>query len=188
MANDLTHEADPARSPFVTIIAWVFIVLAGLAMLILTLQGVVFYFMLRNPKMQAAMGMSTEIKGAPEWLAFFLGHPWIFVVICWLLALLTLTAAVGLLRRVNWARILFMVILGLGIAWNIGGMVLQGFFFNAVPDLPVETPTEFVAGFKTLAIASMIGSALFAIAISVLFAWIIKRLGSQPVKAEFHAF
>lgn len=54
---------------------------------------------------------------------------------------------------------------------------------------PLE-PSErcgFHAGFETMMTIMRFATAAFAIAISVLFAWIIKRLVSRAVKAEFDA-
>jgi len=187
MANVETQQTNAARSLFVTVVAWIFIVIGGFATLLLTMQFAAFYFLTSNPLMQEAMHKSHDMNGAPQWAGFFLEHPWIFVVGFWLIAILTLIAAIGLLRRAYWARIVFIVILGIGIVWNIGGTIVQGFFLSGFPGVSSQAFPAFDAEMKTMAIMTVVVSTIFAIVISVLFGWIIKRLISPRIRAEFRA-
>jgi hypothetical protein len=100
-----------------------------------------------------------------------------------------LFSAIGLLRRWNWARLMFVGILGLGIAWIVGGLVLQQFMIDSMMKFPIDAarpaPPDFDARMKGMMIAMRVFSALFGLGFAALYAWLIKRLLSPSVAAEF---
>jgi hypothetical protein len=90
----------------------------------------------------------------------------------------TLTSAIGLLKRRNWARLIFITIMSLGIVVNILGLLTQFFMFAFMPqtgDGQFDTMITMMKGF----------SVLMSIGISALFGGIIWKLFSEPIKAEF---
>jgi len=99
----------------------------------------------------------------------------------------TLCASIGLLLRHEWARIAFIGILVLGILWNIGGIVLQQWLMSSMLDFQNvrAPPPELAATMQGMMIAIRVFSALFAIGVSVLFGWIIQKLRSPEIAAEF---
>jgi hypothetical protein len=94
-------------------------------------------------------------------------------------------SSVALLHRKNWARIAFIAFLTLGIAWNIGALVLQQMMFAAMPALSTGAPPEFRNGFETMWTVMRAFSFVVAIALSIVFAWLITRLASGAVRREF---
>jgi hypothetical protein len=178
----------PARSTFVTVVAWSFITIAGFASFIAILQALMFFFffpadMFRVP--ESAKGL----EEMPAFFRFMLQHMKWFFVFFWTLSVVTLICAIGLLRRKNWARLAFVAIMALGIAWNLGGIWLQEQMMSSFPKPPVHDPrmAEFHAGFETMMTVMRFAMGIFAIAMSALFAWIIKRLVSRSARAEFGA-
>ncbi len=180
--------AAPAsrRSNFVTVVAWVFICLAGAGTVISLLQNVMVAFLFPMKEMQQAMH-DTHGAPVPPLFQFMFLHFQLFVGAMFVLTATLFAASIGLLRRKNWARILFIVFMALGIAWNLLGLVFQFAFFSAIPPvkMPPNAPPDFAAGFNTMMTVMMVVSAAIAIAFSVLFGWIIKRLVSDEVRAEF---
>jgi len=175
------HQAD-RKSNFVTVVAWIFIVLSGFGTLIGILQSVMIATVFNTPEVAQAM-QSPPPPGAPPFAMFMMKHMLTFFVCMLALNVLTLIASVGLLLRRNWARLLFIGLMVFGIVWNFAGLVLQFSMFSsmrdqfaAVPDAP-----DMGAFFVGIAVVSVI----FVIAFSALFGWIIKRLVSPPVVAEF---
>jgi len=116
--------AAQARSTFVTIVAWIFIVGAGSTVCISLLQAIMFAF-------------------------------------------------IGLM--------------GLAILWNLGGLWLQLSMFSSIPAAPASAPPDFASQFERATRAMKIASGLSAAGLSILFAWIIKRLTSHAVRGEFNA-
>jgi hypothetical protein len=190
MAASATNQAAQAsgRSTFVTVVAWTFIAIAGFASFIAVLQALMFVFVFpadQFPPPESAKGLGEM----PAFFRFMFQHiKWLFVFF-WTLSVVTLVCAIGLVRRKNWARLAFIAIMAIGIVWNLSGIWLQEQMMSSFPKPPVQDPrtAEFQAGFETMMTIMRFAMAAFAIAISALFAWIIKRLVSRSVKAEFNA-
>jgi hypothetical protein len=173
-----------ARSAFVTTVAWVFIALAGFATLISILQNVMIYTFFPLDQMHAAMAQAREQQQMPAFTLFMFEHIRELFTGFLVVTSGTLIISIGLLRRHNWARILFVTLLVLGIIWNIGGLFWQWFFFRSIPQ-PPQTPAQVRAQFETMFIVMGIFSVIMALGMSVLFGWIIKRLTSTAIKNEF---
>src|SRR5438094_782458 len=119
------HGLPPARSPFVTRIAWYAILVYGYATLLAALYCVVPAHAVPSPDLMPRselMTLVTWLRGdlhategqtpptAPRVLSSRVGMP-----IALILNLGTLIAAVGLLGRRRWARSTFMAVLWLGV-------------------------------------------------------------------------
>ncbi len=178
-------NAQTSRSTFVTVLAWLFIVGAGMATSISLLQALVFAFFFagdRSPSMPPA-----SLQQMPPVARLLLEYPYFFFMLFWTLAVATLVAAVGLLRRKNWARVVFIGLMVLGVLWNLIGLWFQYEMFAAIPKIPDNAPPDFVDNFESMANVLWFASAVFAFAFAALFAWIAKRLMSSAVRAEFDA-
>jgi hypothetical protein len=191
MAASVSSQAvaqAPVRSTFVTVVAWTFIAIAGFASFIAVLQALMFAFVFPAEMFRAPEG-AKGLEGMPAFFRFMLQHIMWFFIFFWALSVATLACAIGLLRRKNWARVAFVAIMALGIIWNLSGIWLQEQMMSSFPKPPVHDPrmAEFDAGFETMMAIMRFAMAAFAIAISALFAWIIKRLVSESARAEFGA-
>src|SRR5690348_4897873 len=125
------QTTPPAKSSFVTVVAWVFIVLAGFATFLSLLQNLTVTLMpqdMFNAPLQDTT-LTRVMPGAPR---LIFAHLRLLVAAMLILCLVTLTSAVGLLRRRNWARVLFIVLLGLGVVYNIAAIFLQQSFFTSM--------------------------------------------------------
>lgn len=188
MTTDQTSIQPPHRSTFVTVVAWTFIAIAGLTSFIAVLQALMFVFVFpadQFPPVESANGFGDM----PVFFQFMSRHIIWFFAIFWSLSVLTLVSAIGLLRRKNWARLVFVALLVVGIAWNLASIWLQEQMMSSFPMPPVQDPhaAEFEAGFETMMTIMRFAMAAFGIAISLLLAWIVKRLVSRSVRAEFNA-
>ena len=108
-----------SRSGFVTALAWLFIVLGGFA----TLMG-----LLQNLMINLLLPIAVREEGAkdPPWAAAFM-FDYIHLIFLGFLAVsaLTLAAAIGLLLRRNWARLVFIGLMGFGILWNLASAEIR---------------------------------------------------------------
>ena len=172
----------PTLSTFVTVLAWVFIVLAGLCTVMAMFELITLSFapsVVEATATMAGAGLEDLPALVPFMRLLFLG---VLLVSC-----ATVASAVGLLRRKNWARLVFISIVFLGILSNIFCVVP----IIAAPwetgDLwetgdvvePLGTEFSVYLGFLRIFWVSA------AIAISILLVWIIVRLVSPSIKAEF---
>lgn len=177
-----------ARSTFVTAVAWVFIVLAGFGTLITILQNVMITFMMSSDAWKSGPEQALQDPKVPWIAAFLFSHVrWLFLM-AFLVAASMLASAVGLLHRKEWARIVFIVILAIGILWNVGGLAFMAMAFGGFPAIPAPPAgkgpmPDFDAMFKFM----MAVNVVMVLAFSALFGWIIKRLVSPDIRREFRA-
>ncbi|HEX5123327.1 MAG TPA: DUF2127 domain-containing protein [Rhodanobacteraceae bacterium] len=175
----------PAKSTFVTVVAWIFIALDGGAAFITLIQYVVFGMVF--PLNAFREGMAKAQGKFPPAFAWVFEHFRPMLLVLFVYALLKLVAAIGLLNRRNWARLFFIGILALGIVWSFAGIALQQYFLSSMFTFPAppNAPKDFDAAIEGVTIVMRVFSAIFAIAFAVLYAWMIKRLMSPEIVAEF---
>ncbi|GHU29054.1 hypothetical protein AGMMS50256_13000 [Betaproteobacteria bacterium] len=172
------------HSTFVTVVAWIFIVLSGFGTIIAFLQNIMVWTMFRNPEVGQAMQAPPQVS-MPSAITFMLNHFDLFVLAFLLIAVFTLTSSIGLLKRKNWARLSFVGIMVLGILWNLGGLVVQFSMFSSIQrEFSIESMHD-GQDMQIFFVGIAVVSVLFAVGSSVLFGWIAKRLTSSAVVAEF---
>lgn len=169
-----------ARSIFVTVTAWVFIVLAALTS--------------ASALVQNAAVASLVPAGAPNLpplpllSSLLIGYlPWVVgagVVV----SLATLAAAVGLLLRLEWARRAFIGLMVLAIVANLMGLwlqqeVVQSVVAGALSGAPL--PPRAAGVFGNFVALSRVLAVLVTLGACSLLGWIIRRLMSPAVRQEF---
>ena len=186
--TDTAAPAQPSRSTFVTVVAWVFICLSALGTLITLLQNLLLAFVFPLADMQQAMN-DPHGPPMPPIAQFMFGHLQLFVGAMLVISALLLAASIGLLRRRDWARKLFIAFMALGIVYNIAGLAFQfAFYADMAPmQIPPNAPPDIAASVGAMMTVMKIVSAAMALTFCVLFGWIIKRLVSEQVRQEFAA-
>jgi hypothetical protein len=173
-----------ARSLFVTLTAWLFIALGACTALTAAAQNALLAALLPG-ELVAFLARSQPLP----WLsALLLEHlPWVLGA-GMVLALATLTSAVGLLQRMEWARRIFIGLLLLAILGNLMGLWLQQEVVQSVVQATLQrTPlppqaADVLGGLVTA--ARGMGLAV-TLAVCVSLAWIIRHLMSPMVRQEF---
>jgi len=172
------NKTPAPQSKFVTSLAWTSIIVSALgtfssfvqlllAKLLFT-DEVVQQLTAAAPDDPLVQAMATWIPRLP--MLSFLS----FVAMA-----ISLVASIGLLKRIEWARKLFIALLVLGIASNIGVFFLQ------------QHMTALVAGGDGDAMVDQmlrttrIMMGLLTVVLSVLLAWLAKRLMAPAIVAEF---
>ena len=186
MNTATSTPTTPPRSTFVTVLAWLGIVLAGFATLIGTAQIFIVRTMFRDPAMAAVIHDSLATAPIPELAKALFGHIQYVFLFTFLFAAAALAASIGLLHRRNWARLAFVGLLTLGICWNLFSLVIQQAMMSSM-QVPLSQPGASVPDFATMFRFMRVFMIVIALGLSVLFAWLISRLVSRPVKAEFAA-
>jgi hypothetical protein len=169
-----------ARSLFVTLTAWVFIVLAALTSMSALLQ---------NAAVASLMpGMQVATEGLPPLTGLLIGYlPWVVgtgVVI----SLATLASAIGLLMRLDWARRSFIALLGVAIFANLLGLWLQQEVVQSVVSSTlsgVAIPQQALGVFGGFVTAARVMGVLMTLVGCAFLGWIIRRLMSAAVRQEF---
>ena len=172
------------KSNFVTMLAWVFIAFAGFATFISLMQNIMVSLLIPLDKLQEAITSAGAKEQVPAAFIFLFSYVRLFLFSFLIVSSLTLITSIGLLKRKNWARIVFIAIMMFGILWNIAGVLFQQFVFTSFPKMPVRTDVP-VPNFEVFLTVIKVFSAVIAAGLSVLFGWIIKKLTSPDIRQEF---
>lgn len=178
------------RSQFVTVLAWIFIVLSGFASFIAILQAIMLFGFMPLDELRAATETANQVEPQPPWVFRFMMSNviWIFLTM-WLAMFLTLASSIALLFRKNWGRLLFIVLMLLGIIWMFAGLALQVYMIREGQSMFASAPAAAVhegdAMFTYFSYGIMVVSTIMTFAFGGLFGWIIKKLLSAPIRAEF---
>jgi hypothetical protein len=171
-----------SKSLFVTVTAWVFIVLAAMASVSALLQNAAVASFLPG------LTVVGNVQPLPLLTGLLLGYlPWV-VGTGLVMSLATLACAVGLLIRLEWARRIFIALLVLAIVANVAGLWLQQEMLQSLvsstlsrsplPPLAADVFGGFVTAARVMAVLVTVGACL-------LLVWIIRRLMSPSVRQEF---
>ena len=68
----------------------------------------------------------------PPFAAFMFSHFQLFFLLVLLLSAFTLISSIGLLKRLNWARLCFIGVMVFGIVYQLGGLVIQFLMFSSM--------------------------------------------------------
>jgi len=171
-----------SKSLFVTVTAWVFIVLAALASVSALLQNAAMASFLPG------LTVVGNVQPLPLLTGLLMGYlPWL-VGAGLVVSLATLACAIGLLVRLEWARRIFIALLVLAIAANVGGLwlqqeVMQSLVSSALKSSPLPPlVADVFGGFVT---AARVMAVLVTVGACLLLVWIIRRLMSPAVRQEF---
>ncbi len=121
----------------------------------------------------------------PPVVAFLAGHAQLFFLGFMLVSIATLVCATGLLRRRNWARLGFVGLMGLGIAWQAVGFWLQSNLMSTMREQFAAAAELGGPDFGAAAPAIMLVGAIFALGMAALQGWIAWKLLTPAIAAEF---
>ena len=167
--------AAAPQSTFVTVLAWIVLVFNGFAVLIALMQNVMVNFL-----MPTMMANTPNAQDATFGLTIFR----IFAFCFLLFAGFMTYCAYALLKRRNWARVTLIVLCSLGIAWSAVCILMSALGFG-LGHMPTSGPQAPPADMRAAFGAMLVMTSVMAVAMSVLFAWIITRLRSPQIRAEF---
>ena len=158
-----------------TVLGWVLIGFTGLGVLSMLLQTFFFTVMFAMPEVHSQPASGGASPGSPAFRTF-LGLLLAF-------SILVLASAVAFLKRKNWARRTFVMLFTLAIVFNAVALVLlvMGTGRSVPPVLGLADGRRFDA----MARLMLIPTGIVAVGCSLAFGWLIRRLTSAPVKAEF---
>ena len=175
------------RSSFVTSLAWTFIVVSGVATAIFLLQNIMLTVVFPVEEMRTSMREAQKTQPIPGFASFMFDHFRLMFGLFLAIAALTFVSAIGLLKRKNWARLVFIGMMMLGVLWNLAGIFIPYFMFSSFPPIPETAPRDFHDNFQLMTNIMIGFMAVIGIAFAVLFGWIAKRLMSVDIKREFNS-
>jgi hypothetical protein len=171
-----------ARSLFVTVTAWVFIVLGLLATVSTLVQHATTVSLLPG------LTLASSAQPLPLVTGFLLGYlPWVMGAGL-LMSLATLASAVGLLMRLDWARRVFIAMLVVAIVANLLGLWLQQEVVQSVVASTLTSaavPAKVLGVFGGFVTAARVMAVLMTLGTCLILALIIRSLMTASVRQEF---
>jgi type II secretory pathway component PulF len=171
-----------SRSLFVSVTAWVFIVLGAAASLSTLMQNAALISLLPG------FAPAFEPRALPPLTGLLVAHLQWVAGVGLVLSVATLAAAIGLLLRQEWARRVFIVLAAVAIVGNLLGLWLQQELLQNLIDTTLSRsalPREALGVFGGFATAARVAAILASLAACGVLAWIIGRLRSAIVRQEF---
>ena len=166
------------RSDFVTVLAWISILISGLMT-----YGIITQMFITG-KVLSSLAANTT----PEDNQAFITITWIASFASLSGAIAILLSSVGLLKRKNWARIIFILMLAGLFIGSIGASLagLVGLFYDFSQFL------QFQNKFDSGTIASLVRTVsisffILCVGATALMGWSIKKLTSKNLNEEFKA-
>jgi len=171
-----------ARSLFVSVTAWVAIMLSALVSVSALVQNALVASVVPLP------AGSANLPALPLLTNLLLGYlPWV-VGTGLLMSLAMLASAVGLLLRLDWARRVFIGVLLVAIVANLLGLWLQHEVVQSVVSSTLSgapLPPKAAGVFGGFVTAARVMAVLMTLGTCGVFGWIIHRLMSASVRQEF---
>lgn len=170
-------------SRFVTGVAWIFLILSGVSVAIALVQALALLFW---PPLVDVLDQYRAVANqqgeAGELSGFVLDNLAWMTLSNLLVSMVTLIAAIGLLKRFNWARLLFIVMLGLIILWALGSVVM---LWQAAPYQPAAGAGAYDPLMQGPSTPGLLFGTVLTLLFCLLLGWVIKRLCSARIRAEF---
>ncbi|MEO5687506.1 MAG: hypothetical protein ABIR54_09095 [Burkholderiaceae bacterium] len=167
-----------SRSRFVNFVAWIFILLAAFACEWAVIQNAT----------QSWASLAVEPSSLPWLTGLLVRHAaWVFSAAV-ALSMATMVCAFGLLRRIEWARRVFIGLLMVAIGVDLAGLWLQQEVTHLLVDSTLrqaaltQPAADLFGGILT---AARLLAGLITLGVSLGLVGIIRRLMSPSVRQEF---
>jgi hypothetical protein len=180
-----TPAAMPRPSQLVTVMAQISIVLGIVGTAYGLLQAVAVAVLSGSESLRGAFaGLPAE--AVPPFAAWLVAH---LPMMGWGFALMSgafLAASIGLLKRYEWGRLLFIAFMLLSAAANFLGVWLLAALFDWLQALPMAGDTASLpAELAQLRVSLLAATAGSAVVFAALHGWIVHQLCTRAVRAEF---
>lgn len=181
LALDQPTALAATRSTLVSVLAWLLIVCSALGLFIMAAEAVMVYFAMPQLLGINGRGPSPEEIGL---IRLFASSALGFVAA---LALVTLIAAVALLKRRNWGRLYCIGMLILNTLLSFAMLAVQFYFVGSdfMAPLPTALPPEEARIMLTMQKGMLAVITVSTLAFAGLYLWLTKRLLSPAIRAEF---
>nr|WP_320049873.1 hypothetical protein [uncultured Desulfuromonas sp.] len=187
-AMDFKFEGTPVQPPqkstFVNVLAWIFIIFGGFSTIMSILQSIMIHMLFPREELNLAIQQAQNAEQLPAFFGFMFNNVSLFFIFIFIVSAVSFISAIALLKRKNWARIIFIFLMTAGIVWNIGGVIVQFSIYNSIQEASSmqAPPPEFKSMLQIMKIASVI----MMLAMTTLFGVVIKKLTSKSIKDEFN--
>ncbi len=176
-------QTNPAWA-FVKVTAWSMILIGVIGVLMSLMQGFLALTVF-NSDMVQYLRESPELGTLPEWAWFPFSHLLAITLFMFMLSLLTVGIAWGLLQRQRWALWLTVGMFWIGSLGNLIGIWLHAVFLHGFRAYAQGFPEWTIRMIEANYWSAQISGAVFGLVFAVGFGWTAWKLGAAATQAEF---
>ncbi len=187
-APNQAGAATRKNTSFVTVMAWISIVLGALGVLYALAQTLVAALLPGDLLAQMQSDPVFEMLALPPFILWFLDNLLLVSMLSLLVSAAFLAVAWGLLKRREWARLGFIAFMVLGTLSNLLGLVLiwdMIEWMNHIQGFATDPDKPFDAHIQRMNMVSFATGALSSVFFAGLHAWIIYKLMTPGIRKEF---
>ncbi len=178
--------AAAPKSTFVTVTAWIFIIASAWTVFVSLSQ--LWIFGSAQGPFEAMFRDTTFTALPPSGAKFLIRHLLQLMTLALLtLSVVTLVSSVGLLRRRNWARLLFITVMTVGVCY-LAAFLFRQWWTSPESQSPLAQISQAQATqeqWRSTFHAMRVFVGIQGAAVAGLLAWVIARLCSRRIQAEF---
>ncbi|MDH3359889.1 MAG: hypothetical protein OEL55_03375 [Desulfobulbaceae bacterium] len=177
----IASTSAPQRSRFVTTTAWVFIIIGALTTIASLIQGLMYVRMLTMPTLHQAMHEGAS--HLPLLLQLVFEHFRLYLLFIFSLSLSTLISAIGLLKRKELGRRLFIGVLAIAVITMLTTFITQLSISPVTDNIPAA---QIPADAKTMMRAMKGFFFIITFSLTCLAGWLSLQLSAPEIKQEFN--
>jgi len=145
------------------------------------IQNLVVFLVFQKDTMKSALDQLGASATVPKFAALFINNLHLFVIFSLLFSIFLLVSSIGLLKRKSWGRKTMIGIFIFSIASMLAGLVIQNLTIGKIGG-DFQGAVEQA---KAIILFVRVFSWFITIATCALYAWLIKKLCSPLIVAEF---
>jgi hypothetical protein len=175
----------PARSEFVTVMAWISLALGLMGVASGIMQGVMLLAMPADRMAQDLLGVVAPETQVPPAIPWIFGNLGLLNFLSLLSSALFAAVSYGLLKRFEWGRVGFALFLAASALAGILGAAVFVHFLSLAYGMTGAEIAEIDPAFQSMQSAMKVAMVLAALLIAVLHGAIIWKLYRPEIRAEF---
>jgi len=176
----------PARSEFVTVMAWISLALGLMGVVSGIMQGVMLLAMPADRMVHDLLGAIAPETRLPPAILWIFGNLGLLNFLSLLSSALFAAVSYGLLKRFEWGRVGFVLFLAASALAGILGAAVFVHFLSLAYDMTGAEIADIDPAFQSMQSAMKVAMVVAALLIAVLHGAIIWKLYRPEIRAEFN--
>lgn len=151
------------------------------------MQNIMVSLMFPIDEMRAVLRESEKTQPMPALVGFMVENLRLFFGLFLAMSVVTLVSSIGLLKRKNWARLIFIGMMALAAVAHLASAAVPFFMFSSFSPVPENAPADLRENAELVVKIVMGFTVVLSIVLAALFGWFVKRLLSDDIRREFRA-
>lgn len=181
----MNSSTSTRGSAFVTSVGVCFLILGIASVLLTGIQFLLVALFVDQEALRAGMQSQHNLESLPDSVRFLFSNLKLISALLLGGSLLLTAASIGLLKRREWARWLFVLFMALGVVGHLAPLFSGPVLLTSLMDLLAGSPEAVRAGARNVVQWGWYLFAILSVLLAALFGWIGWKLTRPEIKAEF---